>query len=93
MKKVLLVLLCILFLSCNNYQERIEDLEAENYELREKISELEDEKEELENQISDLQEKLENAQSSIDDARFNLLNGNFGMGIDDLDYAESELDY
>ncbi len=81
----LLFILC-LFCSCDNKQERIDELEVENSELREKITELEDE-------IQDLHDKLDNAQSTIDDARFDLLNGNFGMGLDDLDDAESELNY
>lgn len=81
----LLFILC-LFCSCDNKQERINELEAENMELRDQISELE-------NEIQELHDKLDNAQSNIDDARFDLLNGNFGMGLDDLDDAESELDY
>jgi predicted nuclease with TOPRIM domain len=94
MKRILIFAIAVACcMSCDNKQERIEELEYENNGLRERISELEDENEALEGQITELQERLENAQSSIDDARFDLLNGQFGLGLDDLDDAESELYY
>ena len=94
-------LVCFIFLcSCNNNQEIIDELKEENSDLREKISELELEKEDLEAQIEDfegqiteLQEKLESAQSSLDDAKADFLNGNFRMGMNDIDDAEDELNY
>lgn len=87
MKRILgAIIFCSLLCSCDHKQERIEELETENNELRERVSELE-------NEIDNLHNIIENAQSTLEEAQFDLTNGNYRLGLLELDEAESELLY